>query len=77
MDKVRVAREHHTEDSESNMQHASRKQDYSIETKEVNEVNKSQHNEQILGKLMNLPLSSEEVFSVVGFWITRLYVKVK
>lgn len=54
MDKVRVAREHHTEDSEGSMQHASRKQDYSIETKEVNEVNKSQHNEQILGKLMGL-----------------------
>ncbi|XP_062379158.1 ALK and LTK ligand 2b [Sardina pilchardus] len=48
MDKVRVAREHHAEDSESGVQHASRKQEYSIETKEVNEVNKSQHNEQIL-----------------------------
>lgn len=48
MDKVRVAREHQKEDSESSMHHASRKQDYSIETKEVNEVNKSQHNEQIL-----------------------------
>lgn len=75
MDKVRVAREHHKEDSESSMHHASRKQDYSIETKEVNEVNKSQHNEQILGKLMNLPLSSAEVFSVVGFCITLFIVE--
>lgn len=46
MDKVRVAREHQAEDSEANVQHASRRQEYSIETKELNEVNKSQ----ILGR---------------------------
>ncbi|XP_030646478.1 ALK and LTK ligand 2b [Chanos chanos] len=47
MDKVRVTREHHTEDSEGSQQHPPRK-DYSVETKEVNEVNKSYHRDQVL-----------------------------
>lgn len=63
MDKVRVARAHHMEDSESSVQHASKKQEYSIETKEVNEVNKSQHNEQILGKFVHFSLVPSDIFT--------------
>ncbi|XP_076834299.1 ALK and LTK ligand 2b isoform X1 [Brachyhypopomus gauderio] len=47
MDKIRVKREHHTEDGEGDTQHPPKKE-YSIQTGEENEVNRSYQHDQIL-----------------------------